>query len=175
VTSKSCYFTVIYLWQEICVTQCASQSTGLQRHPALDILKETQHNSFANEPKSTAMSSKKRKASEEAVVNSDRVLDRTFPVPNLSTAQDSFYRHLYTKEVDFKSLSKQDVKFASVYDPCNSVSFRMCMVLTRWADSTRAANLISPTRLRLCNLPILFSRLTSGLRSSYLAIDSVLP
>ncbi|KAB5523824.1 hypothetical protein GE09DRAFT_1152708 [Coniochaeta sp. 2T2.1] len=57
----------------------------------------------------------KRKApNDEAVVASEPVGQRAFPGSDLSAVKDSYYANLYTKEVDFRSLSKQDPEFAAV-------------------------------------------------------------
>lgn len=89
-------------------------------------------------------------------------------------AQDSFYRSLYVKEVDFRSLSKQDDEFAAMYEPAAQLVVHR-ETLTRFTDCRVVASLILPTRLQLCNLPKPFSSLTSDSRSSYLEIGSVLP
>jgi 23S rRNA (adenine1618-N6)-methyltransferase len=61
------------------------------------------------------MSSNKRKALDEVVVASDEVLHRRLPDSDHSSVKDSYFANLYTNEVDFKSLSKQDAEFAAMY------------------------------------------------------------
>lgn len=59
--------------------------------------------------------SKKRKApDEEAAVTPRKIVHRDFPGSDLSGVKDNFYRELYNKEVDFRSLAKQDADFAAM-------------------------------------------------------------
>ncbi len=62
------------------------------------------------------MSSKKRKAPDEVVVDTPgEVIYRGFPESDSSSTRDRYYANLYTKEVDLRSLSKQDAEFAAMY------------------------------------------------------------
>lgn len=61
------------------------------------------------------MESRKRKAPDEEAVTVSKTVDRRrFPHSDLSGVKDNYYRDLYTKEVDFRQLAKQDAEFAAV-------------------------------------------------------------
>ncbi|OIW32285.1 hypothetical protein CONLIGDRAFT_264520 [Coniochaeta ligniaria NRRL 30616] len=60
------------------------------------------------------MDSNKRKAPDEVVVASGEIIHRDFPESDISSVRDSYYANLYTKEVDFRGLSKQDAEFAAI-------------------------------------------------------------
>lgn len=62
-----------------------------------------------------AMNSNKRKAPDDVVVRTGQSIHREIPKSDRSFARDSYYANLYTKEVDFKSLSEQDAKFAAMH------------------------------------------------------------
>lgn len=62
------------------------------------------------------MGSNKRKAPDEEVATSGKVVHREYPEGDPSTLKDSYYANLYTtKKIDFRVLSNQDAEFAAVY------------------------------------------------------------
>ena len=58
----------------------------------------------------------KRKAPDDdgAVIASESIAQRAFLEFDASAVKDSYYANLYTTEVDFRSLSKQDAEFAAM-------------------------------------------------------------
>lgn len=74
------------------------------------------------------MSSNKRKAADEdeeaGAIAPTGAFHPRFPDSDTTAVQDNYYANLYTKEIDFRSLSKQDAEFAAMYGPM-AVSARL--------------------------------------------------
>lgn len=59
---------------------------------------------------------------EVEAVASDATVHPRFPDPDPAALQDNYYANLYEKDVDFRSLSRQDAEFAAMYGSVGSPS-----------------------------------------------------